>query len=147
MDTSVAFTSHQDHHEPHIILRIPWTIHPQLLQRHAARNHIHCPKCKMRYHVTSNYSLRHRSTPPSTTNPPQNIPPSPQLTMAFPRTSLRGFLTHAKTTFRSATRSNQKITLVIGNESAGQALTSHDLGSISKVEAEAEADIHQTSTP
>ncbi|KAF3039030.1 Exopolyphosphatase [Didymella heteroderae] len=38
--------------------------------------------------------------------------------MAAPRNSLRGFLTHAKTALRSAISSNQKVTLVIGNESA-----------------------------
>lgn len=40
--------------------------------------------------------------------------------MAAPRNSLRGFLAHAKTALRTATNSNQKVTLVIGNESAGQ---------------------------
>lgn len=38
--------------------------------------------------------------------------------MAVPRSSLRGFLAHAKTALRSAISSNQKVTLVIGNESA-----------------------------
>ncbi|KAJ8107274.1 hypothetical protein OPT61_g8978 [Boeremia exigua] len=38
--------------------------------------------------------------------------------MAVPRNSLRGFLTHAKSALRSAISSNQKVTLVIGNESA-----------------------------
>ncbi|KAJ4336540.1 Exopolyphosphatase [Ascochyta clinopodiicola] len=38
--------------------------------------------------------------------------------MATPRNSLRGFLTHAKSALRSAINSNQKVTLVIGNESA-----------------------------
>ncbi|KZM28673.1 pyrophosphatase [Ascochyta rabiei] len=38
--------------------------------------------------------------------------------MATPRNSLRGFLTHAKNDLRSAISSNQKVTLVIGNESA-----------------------------
>ncbi|KAF2993061.1 Exopolyphosphatase [Curvularia kusanoi] len=38
--------------------------------------------------------------------------------MAVPRNSLRGFLTHAKDALRSAASSNQKVTLVIGNESA-----------------------------
>ena len=40
--------------------------------------------------------------------------------MAVPRTSLRGFLTHAKTTLRAAIGTSQKITVVIGNESAGE---------------------------
>ncbi|KAF1928183.1 exopolyphosphatase [Didymella exigua CBS 183.55] len=38
--------------------------------------------------------------------------------MAAPRTSLRGFLAHAKSALRSAISSQQKVTLVIGNESA-----------------------------
>ncbi|KAF1936351.1 DHH phosphoesterase [Clathrospora elynae] len=38
--------------------------------------------------------------------------------MVVPRTSLRGFLTHAKDALRAAIDSSQKITLVIGNESA-----------------------------
>jgi exopolyphosphatase len=42
--------------------------------------------------------------------------------MAVARNSLRGFLTHAKDALRSAIKSNQKVTLVIGNESAGQHL-------------------------
>lgn len=42
------------------------------------------------------------------------------INMAAPRNSLRGFLTHAKSALRSAVNSNQKVTLVIGNESAGQ---------------------------
>jgi exopolyphosphatase len=41
--------------------------------------------------------------------------------MAVPRTSLRGFLAHAKSALRNAIDSNQKVTLVIGNESAGAA--------------------------
>ena len=45
-----------------------------------------------------------------------------QPTMAVARNSLRGFLTHAKDALRSAIKSNQKVTLVIGNESAGQHL-------------------------
>jgi exopolyphosphatase len=40
--------------------------------------------------------------------------------MAVPRNSLRGFLAYAKTSLRNAIDSNQKITLVIGNESAGE---------------------------
>jgi exopolyphosphatase len=42
--------------------------------------------------------------------------------MAVARTSLRGFLTHAKDALCSAIKSNEKVTLVIGNESAGQHL-------------------------
>jgi len=38
--------------------------------------------------------------------------------MAFPRNSLRAFLTHAKTALHSAIDQSQKLTLVIGNESA-----------------------------
>ena len=38
--------------------------------------------------------------------------------MAFPRNSLRAFLSHAKTTLTTALNKNEKITLVIGNESA-----------------------------
>lgn len=38
--------------------------------------------------------------------------------MAIPRNSLRSFLTHAKGALRSAIESSQKITFVIGNESA-----------------------------
>ncbi|MCJ1250920.1 Exopolyphosphatase [Trapelia coarctata] len=38
--------------------------------------------------------------------------------MAFPRNSLRAFLTHAKSSLHSAQKQNQKLTLVIGNESA-----------------------------
>jgi len=38
--------------------------------------------------------------------------------MAFPRNSLRAFLSHAKIALRSATEQSQKVTLVIGNESA-----------------------------
>ncbi len=38
--------------------------------------------------------------------------------MAFPRNSLRAFLSHAKTALHSAIEQSQKITLVIGNESA-----------------------------
>jgi hypothetical protein len=45
-----------------------------------------------------------------------------QSTMAVARNSLRGFLTHAKDALRSAIKSNEKVTLVIGNESAGQHL-------------------------
>jgi exopolyphosphatase len=42
--------------------------------------------------------------------------------MAVARNSLRCFLTHAKDVLRSAIKSNEKVTLVIGNESAGQHL-------------------------
>ncbi len=42
--------------------------------------------------------------------------------MAVPRTSLRGFLTHARSALRAAVETNQKITFVIGNESAGKLL-------------------------
>jgi hypothetical protein len=45
-----------------------------------------------------------------------------QPTMAVARNSLRCFLTHAKDVLRSAIKSNEKVTLVIGNESAGQHL-------------------------
>lgn len=38
--------------------------------------------------------------------------------MAFPRNSLRAFLSHAKTALLSAIEQSQKVTLVIGNESA-----------------------------
>jgi len=38
--------------------------------------------------------------------------------MAFPRNSLRAFLSHAKTALHSAIENSQKVTLVIGNESA-----------------------------
>ncbi|KAF2871127.1 exopolyphosphatase-like protein [Massariosphaeria phaeospora] len=38
--------------------------------------------------------------------------------MAVPRTSLRGFLAHAKSALRTAIHSSQKVTFVIGNESA-----------------------------
>ncbi|OAK99971.1 DHH phosphoesterase [Phaeosphaeriaceae sp. SRC1lsM3a] len=38
--------------------------------------------------------------------------------MAVPRNSLRGFLAHAKSALRNALESSQKVTLVIGNESA-----------------------------
>ena len=38
--------------------------------------------------------------------------------MAFPRNSLRAFLSHAKRALRSAIEHSQKVTLVIGNESA-----------------------------
>ncbi|MCJ1385416.1 Exopolyphosphatase [Xylographa soralifera] len=38
--------------------------------------------------------------------------------MAFPRNSLRAFLSHAKTSLRTAVRQKQNVTLVIGNESA-----------------------------
>ncbi|KAL8929580.1 MAG: hypothetical protein Q9208_001249 [Pyrenodesmia sp. 3 TL-2023] len=38
--------------------------------------------------------------------------------MAFPRNSLRAFLSHAKKSLRTAIQSSQKITLVAGNESA-----------------------------
>jgi exopolyphosphatase len=40
--------------------------------------------------------------------------------MATPKNSLRGFLIHAKGALRSAIDSKQKITFVIGNESAGE---------------------------
>lgn len=40
--------------------------------------------------------------------------------MVVPRNSLRGFLTHAKGALRAAIDSSQKVTLVIGNESAGE---------------------------
>lgn len=40
--------------------------------------------------------------------------------MAFPRNSLRAFLSHAKSHLHSAIRENRKVTLVIGNESAGR---------------------------
>jgi exopolyphosphatase len=43
--------------------------------------------------------------------------------MAVPRNSLRGFLAHAKTSLRTAIDSSQKVTLVIGNESAGARLS------------------------
>ena len=39
--------------------------------------------------------------------------------MAVPRSSLRGFLVHAKGALRIAIDSSHKVTLVIGNESAG----------------------------
>jgi hypothetical protein len=63
------------------------------------------------------------------TSLPENsfyFPTSPQfhahnrLAMAVPRNSVRGFLSHAKSALYSAIESNQKITLVIGNESAGE---------------------------
>lgn len=38
--------------------------------------------------------------------------------MAFPRNSLRAFLSHGKTALRTAIEQSQKVTLVIGNESA-----------------------------
>ncbi|KAF2090680.1 exopolyphosphatase-like protein [Saccharata proteae CBS 121410] len=38
--------------------------------------------------------------------------------MAFPRNSIRSFLAHAKISLRTAITSNQKVTFVIGNESA-----------------------------
>lgn len=38
--------------------------------------------------------------------------------MAVPRNSLRGFLAQARTALRTAIDSNQKVTFVIGNESA-----------------------------
>jgi hypothetical protein len=54
--------------------------------------------------------------------------------MAVPRNSLRGFLTNARGALRSAIETNQKITFVIGNESAGEhdscstmALQTHEL--------------------
>jgi hypothetical protein len=43
-----------------------------------------------------------------------------QFNMAVPRNSLRGFLTHARGALRTAIDSNQNITFVIGNESAGE---------------------------
>lgn len=46
-------------------------------------------------------------------------PPPLRVTMAVPRNSLRGFLAHAKSSLRTAIDSSQKVTLVIGNESAG----------------------------
>lgn len=42
------------------------------------------------------------------------------LSMAVSRNSLRGFLTSAKAALRAAIDSSQKITFVIGNESAGE---------------------------
>ena len=58
-----------------------------------------------------------------------SLPPIPPVAlftgpapMALPRHSLRGFLTLAKGALRAALDSNQKVTLVIGNESAGQHL-------------------------
>lgn len=39
--------------------------------------------------------------------------------MAVPRSSLRGFLSYARTALRTAINSKQKVTFVIGNESAG----------------------------
>ncbi|KAL8727571.1 MAG: hypothetical protein Q9166_005977 [cf. Caloplaca sp. 2 TL-2023] len=38
--------------------------------------------------------------------------------MAFPRISLRAFLSHAKNSFSAAIESSQKVTIVVGNESA-----------------------------
>lgn len=49
----------------------------------------------------------------------------PRSNMAVPRTSLRGFLAHAKGVLGEAIDYGQKITFVIGNESAGE----HDSGS------------------
>lgn len=42
--------------------------------------------------------------------------------MAVPRPSLRGFLVQAKNALRNAIESSQKVTLVIGNESAGESM-------------------------
>jgi len=42
------------------------------------------------------------------------------MNLAAPRNSLRGFLAHAKSALRTAIEKNEKITLVIGNESAGE---------------------------
>jgi hypothetical protein len=42
--------------------------------------------------------------------------------MAAPRPSLRGFLVQAKNALRNAIESSQKVTLVIGNESAGESM-------------------------
>jgi tRNA G18 (ribose-2'-O)-methylase SpoU len=39
--------------------------------------------------------------------------------MALSRTSMRTFLIQAKSTLRNALKTGQKVTLVIGNESAG----------------------------
>lgn len=39
--------------------------------------------------------------------------------MTFPRNSLRAFLQHAKKGLAQAAHGNQKINIVIGNESAG----------------------------
>lgn len=38
---------------------------------------------------------------------------------AFPRNSIRNFLVHAKSALRSAITNNERVTFVIGNESAG----------------------------
>ena len=45
-----------------------------------------------------------------------------QFTMAAPKNSLRGFMSHAKSALQSAISSNGRVTIVIGNESAGQRL-------------------------
>jgi hypothetical protein len=46
-------------------------------------------------------------------------------TMVVPRNSLRGFLAHAKGALRNAIEKSEKVTLVIGNESAGERGTGH----------------------
>lgn len=40
--------------------------------------------------------------------------------MAVPRTSLRGFLAQARGALRTAVEKREKVTFVIGNESAGE---------------------------
>ncbi|KAA6413489.1 MAG: hypothetical protein FRX48_03235 [Lasallia pustulata] len=56
--------------------------------------------------------------------PPLDLPPGAQLVrfelqdMAFPRDSLRAFLAHAKSALATAIEQSEKVTLVIGNESA-----------------------------
>lgn len=52
---------------------------------------------------------------------------SPSSTMAVPRNSLRAFLGQAKVNLQRAISKNEKVTLVIGNESAGCPVKSQDL--------------------
>ena len=77
--------------------------------------------CHLNVHVPNGQRLRHRLRLSSYVCHHQAFNANiHHFSMATPRNSLRGFLTHAKNALRSAINSNQKVTLVIGNESAGQ---------------------------
>lgn len=79
------------------------------------KKHAHVPHGSSAMHVTlvSRCAHPHRPVNLLTISPLQSI-------MAVPRSSLRGFLAHAKGALRVAIESKQKVTFVIGNESAGK---------------------------
>lgn len=120
-------------------------IHPTL-QNDVTRDDGKYQTCGVNFNIITAYSLVHvpivphicsllrfafKQTialyPPTNTTEPRANPcvrltvTHDNITMPTPRNSLRGFLAQAKSALRAAVDSNQKITFVIGNESAGKA--------------------------